>query len=135
MEDSYSKLKKELNSTAPIFNIDDLSLDMPHRLDIRIKDTVIPCFFNKQNGDDMCIFLPGAHAPTEKLPRFSRWSRYPYVQGISLCLDDPMYYRYPNLKFGYFLGDNGEYLEYLKELIIKIATLFEVKYSNIIFFG
>jgi len=70
------------------------------------------------------------------LPGFPRWSWYTFIDGNFLCLEDPMYYRYDNLRVGWFYGTGDEdYAEYAADIIRKAALELGIKNEDIILYA
>ena len=115
----------------------DINEDLPSRFCTTIEGALFNCYFHKTSSDVLFVFLPGARGNgLEKLPRFSRWSRSSIINGCTLCIEDPMYYTYPELRYGWFIGtEEVDYTQLLAKLIDKIATVMKISGNRIVLFG
>ena len=101
----------------------------------------IEAFFKKGTRDYLYVFPDGARTRNQgkdlaPLPSFLRWSWYQFTSASVLCLEDPMYYTYSDLKLGWFYGTEEEdYAEYCAMLIRHIAGLLNIPFSHIILYG
>jgi FOG: TPR repeat, SEL1 subfamily len=124
-----SSVKMELNAISG-------SNSIPVRFNVDIGSAHFECFFKEKESDWLYVFLPGARTGSKKLPRFSRWSWYPSVDGNVLCVEDPMYYKFPKLSIGWFFGTQDEdYTEYLLRIVEKIAEKHKIPNEHIVFYG
>ena len=101
----------------------------------------IEAFLKKGTRDYLYVFPDGARTRNEgrdlaPLPSFLRWSWYYYTAASVLCLEDPMYYTYSDLKLGWFYGTAEEdYTEYCAMLVRHIAGLLHIPLTHIILYG
>lgn len=101
----------------------------------------IEAFLKKGTRDYLYVFPDGARTRNQgrdlaPLPSFLRWSWYRLTSASLLCLEDPMFYTYSDLKLGWFYGTRDEdYTEYCALLVRHIADLLSIPPSHIIFYG
>lgn len=128
---------RDIGGNALSIEYEKINDNIPHRFNTRVGGARFECCYYEQSTNWFFIFLPGARGNDPRnLPRFSRWSRSSLIDGITLCVEDPMYYTYPKLKYGWFVGtENENYLEYLARLIEKIATIKGIPNNHIVLFG
>jgi len=110
--------------------------EIPERFHIDVGTAHFECFFKEKKEDWLYVFLSSANFNQMKLPRFQRWSWYPLIKGNVLYVEDPMYYTYPNLKIGWFIGTEDEnYSEYLSNIVKEIAKKYNISNEHIMFYG
>lgn len=69
-------------------------------------------------------------------PTFPRWSYYKLCDGCVLGIDDPMYYKYNDLKLGWYYGDNQRfYIKDSLEIVKGVLKLNNIPKENVIFFS
>ncbi len=128
--------KEMINEPPKEVDIDCLPQIIPLRFFTNIGTAHFEGLFIVGDSPVLYVFLPAARELSASLPRFIRWSRHSLIQGSVICIEDPMYYNYPNLKFGYFIGNKTEdYTKYLALVIKKIAFHNNIPENNIIFYG
>lgn len=77
------------------------------RFSMVLEGFMYECFYQHQeNSPFLYVMLNGArrNGGTENLPVFTRWSYYNVLEGSLLCIDDPMFYQYPELLLGWYYG-------------------------------
>ena len=83
----------------------DTEIYLPNgRFEIDFKQVLFKGFFYYKKGP-LYVFLNGAKEPGEK-NSLSRWSYYSFLNGSMLNIADPMLDMYPNLKVGWYYGNN-----------------------------
>ncbi len=134
---TYNYDKSLINVSTRNIPFDDFDNIDDGRNKITYNNTVFETFFKKQNGDYLYVFLTGYREKEgTRNPDFSRWSWYPVVPGSILCIDNPMYYSFPKIRMGWFLGDDkSDYIKYTSEIIKKIADILNIDNKNIIIYG
>lgn len=107
------------------------------RWNTNYKNIEFECFFHRKDSDILYVFLGGAiTAKNASLPQFARWSWYKFIQGSMLCIADPMYRKYSELKLGWYYGDEEiNFQEILADLVFNIAEKLCVEQKNIVFVG
>ena len=101
----------------------------------------IEAFLKKGTRDYLYVFLDGSRTRNQgkdlaPLPSFLRWSWFQFTSASVLCLEDPMYYTFSELKLGWFYGTETEdYTEYCATLVKHIAGLLDVPLSHVILYG
>ena len=101
----------------------------------------IEAFLKKGTRDYLYVFPDGARTRNQgrdlaPLPSFLRWSWFQFTSASVLCLEDPMYYTYGDLKLGWFYGTEKEdYAEYCAMLVRHIAGLLDIPLSHVILYG
>ena len=126
--------------TVPSISIDlesVLNTDaIPTRFNIKLGSAHFECFFKEKKNDWLYVFFAAARNDLGRLPRFPRWSWHPFVNGSALYVEDPMYYKFPTLKCGWFFGaKNEDYMEHLSKIVRKIAKRNGVPDNHIVFYG
>jgi len=111
---------------------------IPTRFNVDVGSAHFECLFKEGNHDWLYVFLGSTTDSSNKGgPESShRWSWYPFIEGHSLFIEDPMRFKYPNLIAGWFLGTEGEdYTKYTSDLVKRIATKYKVPQNHIVFYG
>ncbi|MBQ8188679.1 MAG: hypothetical protein IJZ44_02765 [Lachnospiraceae bacterium] len=91
------------------------------------------CLFHRKEGP-LIVILNGALLG--KRPEFKRWSYYNFLPGSMLNIADPMYFRYEDLKLGWYYGDEENNLrEYLSKIIMQAAKMLGLSNNEIIIIG
>lgn len=92
------------------------------------------CLFKYNPGDYLYVVYNGARFA--ELPEFPRWSYYNLFNGSMLCLEDPMYYKYPDMICGSFYGDKEKSGIIISLGIVKtICRKLGIKEDKVIFFS
>ena len=83
------------------------------------------------------VLFGAARTLTRKNPyTFTRWSYFPFMSGNVLSIIDPMYYKYPNLKLGWYYGTKDYcLLQTIAAIIKKIQLQLHISDTNITFIG
>lgn len=120
--DSLEKLYETIESGT--FSID---LDNAH----------FRCVFNKNKGDFLYVSYNGSRKNTINYnPQFPRWSYSSIYNGYYLGIDDPMYFKYKDLKLGWYYGTKTHsYIKSSINIVMTIAKKFNIKNNKIIFFS
>lgn len=111
------------------------------RLYTEIGSAHIEAFLKKGTRDYLYVFPDGARTRNQgrdlaPLPSFLRWSWYQYTAASVLCLEDPMFYTFSEIKLGWFYGTETEdYAEYCAMLVRHIAGLLDIPLSHVILYG
>lgn len=67
---------------------------------------------------------------------FERWTYYNYIHAKVLAVNNPMYYYFPDLHTGYYIGsENENYLLFLSDIIKRIAAICSIPYNHIVLMG
>ncbi len=105
------------------------------RFKIEYKGYHFECLFNESvsNNDFLYVIYNGARKKGI-IPYFPRWTYHGILPGHMLCIEDPMYYKYPNLKLGWCYGNEKESLIQISTEIIK-AVCRNKNINNIVFFS
>lgn len=97
------------------------------------------CLYIKKPGDHLYVLFNGAKTRQHdyrKHPGFPRWSYYPLFDGSLLVFDDPMLGKYPDLKLGWYYGDDGRFHIHDCVTIVKeVCEANAIPQSNVIFFS
>ena len=109
---------------------------------VDVEDARFECFFHKKGAPQkLYVFFCGARVPLNQMnkPTFQRWSYHSMIEaldgGAMLCVSDPMHYKYPDLKLGWYYGTaDASYLELLIEIIKAICSKYELISKNVFFF-
>lgn len=119
-----------------------IDLDMAERLPNGCFDTVFhnirfECFFHYKEGKPLYVILNGTRAAGYRgRPQFSRWSYYKFLNGSMLNIADPMLDLFQGLVLGWYYGTTKvNYRQIVAELVLRIATMYHIKESDIIFVG
>lgn len=94
--------------------------------------------FIKGEESRLVVFLQGARTGEREscYPDYSRWSYYTATKSCILSLADPMYYRYPEVRCGWYLGNEVEdYRLYVSNMIKIICKKMGICESNVLLFG
>lgn len=135
---------KLLQETNLVYSRDELchSNLSNGRFDVVSLGAKFRCVYHKADEKRLYVFLSGGRTPkkdggfSDKLPRFKRWSFYPFLNGTMLVFEDPMYYKFNNLLKGWFYGDcEVSYIAELVEVVRIIAIKNNIANENIIFYG
>lgn len=88
------------------------------------------------------VLFGGARTPMSQFNQttFVRWSYHSLVEtfqgGAVLCVFDPMHYKYPELRLGWYYGTEREcYLQTFLEVIKAICSAYRLEKKDVIFFG
>ncbi len=93
------------------------------------------CAFIKEEMP-LYIMLTGALTGKNKKPQFSRWSYYKYSKASILCISDPMFKMYDNLRLGWYYGNNDCNLrKVVADFVKEIAKVLNVDNKEIVFIG
>ena len=124
-----------LKSKTQFKTINDLFNNINNgRFSIELDNIHFECLFYKNNGKYLYVSYNGAQMPN--LPNFPRWSYYHLLEGSFLSIEDPMYYKFPNLKIGWFYGTKeSSYIIKSIDIIRIICKKINVDEENIIFLG
>lgn len=114
--------------------------DIPQgRFSVKYSGVNFDCLFNKKSGNKLYVFLMGGISKqTKYLPNFQRNNFANIMEGSSLYIADPMYMIYKEQKLctAWYYGNAKEnYLDYVKQLVQKIASILSIDSSNIVFYG
>lgn len=95
-------------------------------------------FFKESNSDKLVVTFDGSRTSNGgqmiPIPSFPRWSWFPFIDANYLCMEDPMYYEFAELKIGWFYGTATEdYRKYVVDIINQLAV--KLKVSEIILYG
>lgn len=129
-----------VSANSVLFNFGGKELP-PSRFYSVLGSARIECFFSKGSANRLIVFFSGARTRNggrdlAPFPTFSSWSWGSETNASVLCIDDPMYYNYPTLPFGWFYGTEKEdFREYVAKLVCEIARLLGVENKNITLYG
>lgn len=71
-----------------------------------------------------------------ELPFFPRWSYSQFLDGDVLCIEDPMYYKHPELHIGWMFGSQNENLiENFTEIVKNIIAINEYSLNDVFLIG
>lgn len=95
------------------------------------------CLFSENNSYTKNLYVIYNGARKEGImPYFPRWTYHGILPGHMLCIEDPMYYMYEDLKLGWFYGNKEEsLLEISIDIIKAVCDSRKIDYRNIIFFS
>ena len=141
IEKTDTERKNMLDADEELIRKEPFEVDIEHienipngRIYSEYRGYRFECFFYRKNSKYLYVFLNGALM--SKRPQLSRWSSYKYMDGSVLCIADPMYEKYKELKLGWYYGDNKHNLRiYVAEYVKKIADYLQVESKDIILFG
>lgn len=106
-----------------------------------IEDVHFECFYKRKLGTKkLYVILGGGRwrppGVLAKTPNFPRWSWNPILDGHLLCIEDPMYYKYPNLTVGWFYGtEDKNYREVTSRLINSIIKFEGINGKDVILYA
>lgn len=107
---------------------------LSRRFDVNYNDYRFSCLFNKREKGPLYVILNGALIGNA--PEFKRWTYYKYLDGSMLNIADPMYYKFDNLKLGWYYGDENNNLRlYLADIILKAASILGIPNNQIVLIG
>lgn len=106
-----------------------------------IKGTKFKCLYIDNVNMNLYVSLMGARSaeqihkdPTNKRPKWSRWTYSSLVNAAYICIDDPMYFIYPDIRIGWFYGDkNKSYITDLVLLINQIQSKKNIPNNGVVF--
>ncbi len=128
--------KDELCENHPHLSLDDLDSNIPQNFSVDIGTANFDCYFKDSDSDYLFVSLRSWRSPGERLYAFQRWTYSSFVNARFLAVNNPMYYYHPDLNTGYYIGSNDEnYLEYLADIVKRIAKTCGIKNERIILFG
>lgn len=105
------------------------------RFNIDINNAHYECLFHHKTGDNLYVIFDGARL-TSRMPNFPRWTYHNMFDGSYLGIEDPMYFKYQNLKLGWYYGTKSHsYIEDSLLIIKTICDAIDISYENIIFFS
>lgn len=144
--DFYKKLNILRNKIYG--NYDKDFLNKKTKLDDSISDGVFSyeidgvlfhCCFHDGGNSNLYVTFTGANTQNPekiRIPNFPRWSYYSFFDGSFLGIDDPMFYKFKNIKIGWYYGDkNRSYLKDSLSIIDKICNIKNISKDNVIFFS
>lgn len=110
------------------------------RSSIDYKGAHYELFFKRSDSNKLLVTFDGARTSDggkiREIPYFPRWSWYPYIDANFLCIEDPMYYKFKELKLGWFYGtDKESYIQYTAEIILAISRKYNISVEDIILYG
>ena len=92
------------------------------------------CLFHHGEGKNLYVIYDGARNKT--VPGFPRWGYYNLFSGSMLCIEDPMFYKFPDIRLGWFYGTKSLSLIKLSLEIVKAVCRHEgIETQNVIFFS
>lgn len=105
--------------------------------DITYKNINIKWLLQKRKSDKLYVFFNGAAGlDGMQKDKYQRWSWGSLVDANVLNILDPMYSQYENLPIGWYWGSKDlDYRQIVSDMIMKVADMLEVPYSNIILYG
>ncbi len=132
--ESVYSADKRLLADSTIEYCFDAWADLPEgRFCVNHKNYQFDCCFHKKEGP-LFVILNGALFG--KRPEFKRWSYYNFLPGSMLNIADPMYYKFKELKLGWYYGDHENNLrELLAEIVVKAARMLGLSNNQIVLIG
>ena len=128
-----------INDSNVKININDINEIPEGRFEVLCHDVAFDCLYKSSSSKRMFVFLNGGGvSPSAVLPIFKRWSYYKYLDGCILNIADPMYKKYKGQKLDtawYYGSEDEAYLEYIIEIVLKIAKVKSLRNQDIVFFG
>ena len=117
--------------------MDDVKELPDGRFSILHRKVEFECVYHYKASDKLYVVLNGARDHLKsRLPIFKRWSFYKHFDGTVLNVADPMYRKYDGLSIGWYYGNSEEnYLEYLLEVVEKVANSMKIESHNITFYS
>lgn len=104
-----------------------------------IKNIIYSCLYINGSSNSLHVSFSGAKMPGHNYitkPGVSRWSYHRLYDGCFLGIDDPMYYKYPNLNLGWYYGDKDNfYLNDSLELVDHVCLLNNIDRKRVTFFS
>lgn len=92
--------------------------------------------FENRSWEYLYVIYNAAQDDNNGVPTFPRWGYHNLFDGCMLCIEDPMYYKFPNMKAGSFYGDNEKSCVALSLEIIKaVCQKMKISKDKIIFFS
>jgi len=130
----YEKKDDILEETGIEYSYDDWNELPQGRFDVELNSYKFSCIFNKKETGPLYVILNGSLLYQK--PEFKRWSYYSFLDGSMLNIADPMYYKYDDLKLGWYYGDTENNLrEYLSCIITKAAQIIGLSNKEIVILG
>lgn len=135
----YGYDKSILSKQIKSMNATDIEFDDAGRYEIICSDsTAFDCLYFPSEKKKLYISISSGIAFGEQrlYPTFTRWSYSNIFDGIYICIEDPMYKRYPRGGVMWFFNKKNEsYVYKLRDIIEKIMTHFNISPSNLYFLG
>ena len=118
----YSHDKEILTCKRKYSNVEELANGLESsQFAIDLEGFHYECLFKEKKGNYLYVIYNGARY--KELPEFPRWGYHELFDGSMLCLEDPMYYKYPQMICGSFYGDETRSGIVISLRIIKAAGL------------
>lgn len=96
-------------------------------------------FINRKENNKIYVVFNGARTANGKkveIPQFNRWTWSSIMDGTMINFEDPMFYKFPDLKLGWFYGDNFlNYRESTFKVINEIKLKLKIENENIVFYS
>lgn len=139
IQDQREKILKTDNiftETKQYSSLQDLKKNLEDgRFSIDINDAHYECLFHYKPSKTLYVIFDGARL-SSRMPNFPRWTYHNLFDGSYIGIEDPMYFKYPNLKIGWYYGTDKQ--SYIKDSLLIIKTIcnaINIPYENIIFFS
>lgn len=123
-------------------SIDNPCMDETGRYKVKSKSTTFDCLFFLPSTsiaiNKLYVSFSSANVfgKNRKYPTFTRWTYYNILDGYYICIEDPMYKRYPNAGATWFFGNkNASYVDEIKLLIAHLMVKYNILPSNVYFTG
>ena len=130
--------KKLFNQNIKYKSLEELEKTLDSgRFNIDIDGIHFECLFNnKPKNNLLYVVFNGGRTDIKATPQFPRWSYSSLFNGSYLGIEDPMYYKYKNLKIGWYYGTkNKSYIEYCIVIIKSVCNRLNIPLKNVIFFS
>ena len=138
-EKFYGYDKSILLKKSKIIDINKLNFGDAGKYTINISDEIsfdILYFPSKIKKLYVSISSGIAFGEKRPYPTFTRWSYNNLFDGIYICIEDPMYKKYPNAGVMWFFNKkNDSYVNHIKVIINKIMNMFCIKDDNLYILG
>jgi hypothetical protein len=96
-------------------------------------------FINKKNNKKLYIVFNGARTANGMkvgIPQFNRWTWSSVMDGTMLNFEDPMFYKFPDIRLGWFYGDKLlNFRESTYKVINEIKLNLNIHNENIVFYS
>lgn len=131
----YSHDKEILARKRQYGSLEELEVELESsQFAIDLEGYHYECLFKEQAGEYLYVIYNGARYTD--LPEFPRWGYHNLFDGSMLCLEDPMYYKYPDMICGSFYGDRGKSGIVISLVIIKaVCRKLGISEDKVIFFS
>lgn len=136
-EELYSGDKSLLNRRKRFDSLEELEENLEtSQFNIDLDGWHFECLFHQGVGDSLYVIYDGAHTAGAKLPLFPRWSYHNMFPGSMLCIEDAMFYKFPELRLAWHYGTEKVSLVQISLHIVRaVQKHLGIEDKNTIFYG